>query len=120
VGPNRSAQTLHGRSTTRSIAPLNLDLPILYVQRDGTGVPVVKKDTAGRKGKLDGLPAHTREVKLGCVFTQTQWDKEGYAIRDPGSTNLHRRHRARRAVRQASLGRGLETRVEPRREEGHG
>ena len=61
-------------------------VPILYVQMDGTGVPVVKKETAGRQGKLDGLPAHTREVKLGCVFTQTKWDKEGFAIRDPDST----------------------------------
>lgn len=61
-------------------------VPILYVQMDGTGVPVVKKETVGRKGKTDGQPAHTREVKLGCVFTQTKWDKEGYAIRDPDST----------------------------------
>jgi uncharacterized protein UPF0236 len=61
-------------------------VPILYVQMDGTGVPVVKKETLGRKGKTDGQPAHTREVKLGCVFTQTGWDKEGYAIRDPDST----------------------------------
>jgi hypothetical protein len=61
-------------------------IPILYVQMDGTGVPVVKKETEGRKGKAEGQPAHTREVKLGCVFTQTTWDKEGYAIRDPDST----------------------------------
>jgi len=61
-------------------------VPILYVQMDGTGVPVVKKETVGRKGKLDGLPAHTREVKLGCVFTQTKWDGEGFAIRDDSST----------------------------------
>ena len=61
-------------------------IPILYVQMDGTGVPVVKKETAGRKGKVAGQPAHTREAKLGCVFTQTTWDKEGYAIRDPDST----------------------------------
>jgi hypothetical protein len=61
-------------------------VPILYVQMDGTGVPVVKKETQGRKGKLDGLPAHTREVKLGCVFTQTGWDEEGFAVRDRGST----------------------------------
>jgi Uncharacterised protein family (UPF0236) len=60
-------------------------IPILYVQMDGTGVPVVKKETEGRKGKADG-PAHTREAKLGCVFTQTKWDKEGFAIRDPDST----------------------------------
>jgi hypothetical protein len=61
-------------------------VPVLYVQMDGTGVPVVKKETKGSKGKLDGLPAHTREVKLGCVFTQTGWDEEGFAIRDPEST----------------------------------
>jgi hypothetical protein len=61
-------------------------IPILYVQMDGTGVPVVKKETEGRKGKTDGLPAHTREAKLGCVFTQTSCDKEGFAIRDLDST----------------------------------
>ena len=60
--------------------------PVLYVQMDGTGVPVVKKETLGRKGKTDGQPAHTREAKLGCVFTQTTWDQEGFAIRDPDST----------------------------------
>jgi len=61
-------------------------IPILYVQMDGTGIPVVKKETEGRAGKVAGQPAHTREVKIGCVFTQTTWDEEGYAIRDPGST----------------------------------
>lgn len=65
---------------------LGQPVPILYVQMDGTGVPVVKKETEGRKGKRDGQPAHTREVKLGCVFTQTKWDSEGYPIRDPDST----------------------------------
>src|SRR5437879_11729231 len=63
---------------------LQLELPIvagepirvLYVQMDGTGVPVVKKETVGRQGKTEGQPAHTREAKLGCVFTQTTWDKE--------------------------------------------
>jgi hypothetical protein len=61
-------------------------IPILYVQMDGTGVPVVKKETVGRPGKTEGQPAHTRGVKLGCVFTQTTWDKKGYPIRDPDST----------------------------------
>ena len=73
---------------------MQLDLPIivgepisvLYVQVDGTGVPVVKKETVGRQGKTEGQPAHTREAKLGCVFTQTSWDEEGYAIRDSDST----------------------------------
>jgi hypothetical protein len=61
-------------------------IPILSVQMDGTGVPVVNKETVGRKGKTDAQPAHTREVKLGCVFTQAGWDEEGFAIRDPQST----------------------------------
>lgn len=73
---------------------MQLDLPmvlgepvaILYTLMDGTGVPVVRKETEGRTGKREGEPAHTREVKLGCVFTQTTWDREGYAIRDPDST----------------------------------
>ncbi len=60
-------------------------IPILYVQMDGTGVPVVKKETRGRQGKIAGQPAQTREVKLGCVFTQTTWDLEGYPIRAPDS-----------------------------------
>ena len=46
-------------------------LPVLYMEMDGTGIPVVKTETEGRAGKAEGQPAHTREVKLGCVFTQT-------------------------------------------------
>jgi len=73
---------------------VQLDLPVvigkpvrtLYVQMDGTGVPVVKKETVGRQGKTDGQPAHTREAKLGCVFTQTTTDEKGRPIRDPDST----------------------------------
>lgn len=61
-------------------------IPTLCVQMDGTGVPVVKKETEGRKGKTDGQPAHTREAKLGCVFTQTTTDEKGRPIRDPDST----------------------------------
>jgi len=61
-------------------------VPILYVQMDGTGVPVVKKETVGRQGKTDGQPAHTREAKLGCAFTQTTTDEKGRPIRDPDST----------------------------------
>jgi hypothetical protein len=61
-------------------------IPILYVQMDGTGVPAARKETEGRPGKIQGQPAHTREVKLGCAFTPTTWDAEGYPIRDPDST----------------------------------
>ena len=59
-------------------------IPILYVQMDGTGVPVTQAER--RESKLEGQPARTREVKLGCVFTQTSYDQQGYAMRDPDST----------------------------------
>ena len=61
-------------------------IPILYVQIDATGVPVVKKETEGRAGNIDGQPPHTRQSKLGCVFTQTKPDEEGRPLRDENST----------------------------------
>ncbi len=62
------------------------DIPVLYIEMDGTGVPVTAAETEGRKGKTGDEPAHTREVKLGCVFTQTSSDKEGKPVRDENST----------------------------------
>ena len=66
--------------------PLGPRISILYVEMDGTGLPVVGKETEGRAGKQDGQAAHTREAKLGCVFTQTKVDEEGYPLRDEDST----------------------------------
>jgi hypothetical protein len=62
-------------------------IPKMYVCMDGTGVPVVKKETQGRQGKGEDGKAKTREVKLGCVFTQTDVDKEGRPVRDDRSTS---------------------------------
>jgi hypothetical protein len=62
-------------------------IPVLYVEMDGTGIPVVGAETEGRQGKTEGQPAHTREVKLGCVFTQTETDEEGKPVRDEDSTS---------------------------------
>jgi len=64
------------------------DIPVFYVSMDGTGVPVTKTETAGRKGKQPDGTAKTREAKLGCVFTQTTTDEEGFAVRDPDSTSF--------------------------------
>jgi hypothetical protein len=94
----RTAEAIGGNIAAREQKEIQravqLDLPIvvgkpaplLYVQMDGTGVPAVKKETVDRPGKTEGQPSHTREVKLGCVFTQTACDEEGYPIRDPDST----------------------------------
>lgn len=61
-------------------------LPILYVEVDGTGVPMVARELAGRPGKQADGSAKTREAKLGAVFTQTQTDAEGRPVRDHQST----------------------------------
>jgi len=60
-------------------------IPTFYIEMDGTGIPVTAAAAAGRTGK-DGAAARTREVKLGCVFTQTDLDAEGRPVRDQGST----------------------------------
>ena len=61
-------------------------IPVLYIGLDGTGVPVRQSEVEGRKGKGEDGRARTREVKLGCVFTQTTLDEEGNPVREPGST----------------------------------
>lgn len=62
-------------------------IPIMYVEVDATGVPMVADELAGRKGKQEDGTSKTREVKLGCVFTQTKLDEEtGLPLRDPDST----------------------------------
>jgi len=63
-------------------------IPTLYVELDGTGVPMVPHELRGRRGRQPDGSARTREVKLGCVFTQTTVDEEGRALRDPDSTTF--------------------------------
>ena len=54
---------------------------------DGTGVPMIPAETNDRPGKAEDGRAHTREVKLCCVFTQATVDIEGRPVRDPGSSS---------------------------------
>jgi len=61
-------------------------IPVLYIEMDGTGVPMVPTEVKERVGKIAGERARTREAKLGCVFTQTQMDKKGRPVRDEAST----------------------------------
>ena len=59
----------------------------LYIEFDGTGVPMVPAEVGARKGKQSDV-AKTREAKLGCVFTQTAFDDDGRPIRDPACTSF--------------------------------
>ena len=61
-------------------------IPVLYVEVDGTGVPMVAEELAGRAGQQADGSARTREVKLGAIFTQTQTDAEGRPVRDHAAT----------------------------------
>ncbi|HHQ47362.1 MAG TPA: ISKra4 family transposase, partial [Acidobacteria bacterium] len=94
----REAEALGGEIGARERAEIErakqLELPevcvpaveVLYIQMDGTGVPVVKAETEGRAGRDPDEAPRTREVKLGCVFTQTTTDREGRPVRDEAST----------------------------------
>lgn len=62
-------------------------VPKMYIAIDGTGVPMVRRETEGRQGKNPTGKAKTREAKLGCIFTQTSVDEEGWAVRDDDSTS---------------------------------
>lgn len=77
-----SAQVWQEREAT----PGPCDAPILYASGDGTGVPMVPEELKGRKGKQADGTAKTRQVYLGCVFTQHRVDEKGHPVRDYEST----------------------------------
>jgi len=70
------------------VVPLGPVEPVdrLYIALDGTGVPTVPAETEGRAGKAADGRAHTREVKLGVVFSQTSLDELGRPVRDAHSS----------------------------------
>ena len=73
----------------RVIVPLPPPAPVpdmLYVQVDGTGVPVRASETAGRAGKGEDGQAGTREVKLARLFTVSRLDEHGRPVMDGSST----------------------------------
>jgi len=80
VGPEIGAQLPQGPTAAQGA------IPTMYLEVDGTGVPMVPEELAGRKGKQADGTAKTREVKLGAVFTQTTCDPEGKPERDYAST----------------------------------
>jgi hypothetical protein len=71
----------------RESPPRVCDAPVMYVSADGTGVPMRRRELEGRAGKQPDGSAKTRQVYLGCVFTQHQTDEEGHPIRDFASTS---------------------------------
>jgi len=73
----------------RRIVPLPPAEPVpdmLYVETDGTGVPVRASETEGRPGKGEDGKASTREVKLARLFTVSRPGSKGRPVMDPGSS----------------------------------
>jgi hypothetical protein len=70
----------------REAQPGPCDAPILYASGDGTGVPMAPEELEGRRGKQADGTAKTRQVYLGCVFTQHRTDDKGHPVRDYEST----------------------------------
>jgi hypothetical protein len=73
----------------RTVRPLPPPEPVpdmLYVEVDGTGVPVRASETEGRSGKGEDGAARTREIKLARLFTVSRLDGDGYPVMDPGSS----------------------------------
>lgn len=80
-------QVAQQRSRVKEGKDLSRDpIPTLYIEVDGTGVPMMPEELEGRPGKQPDGSAKTREVKLGCLFTQTQTDEQGLPMRDYQST----------------------------------
>ncbi|MGB6456571.1 MAG: ISKra4 family transposase [Streptosporangiaceae bacterium] len=74
----------------RDIRPLPPAGPVpdmLYVETDGTGVPVRASETEGRAGKGEDGRAGTREVKLARLFTVSRLAADGRPVMDAGSSS---------------------------------
>ena len=91
--------------------PGQCNAPILYVSADGTGVPMVAPELKGRRGKQADGSAKTRQVYLGCVFTQHRTDAQGHPVRDYESTTYVSSFQSIDAfgplLRQEAIGRGM-------------
>jgi hypothetical protein len=95
----------------RQRAPGECDAPVLYVSADGTGVPMAAPELKGRRGKQTDDTAKTRQVYLGCVFTQHRTDENGHPVRDYESTTYVSSFQSidefGPLLRQEAIGRGM-------------
>lgn len=71
---------------TRHVAGPKKSVPILNIQTDMTGIPMRPEELVDIKGKQPDGSAKTRQVKIGCVFTQSL-DSKGRPQRDPLSSS---------------------------------
>jgi hypothetical protein len=79
-GP-QAANWMHNRPSEGLPAPVE----VLNIQTDMTGIPARPEELQGIQGKQPDGTAKTRQIKLGCVFTQSR-NAQGDPQRDPASS----------------------------------
>lgn len=87
-------------------------VPRMYISPDGTGIPMraSELEDTPAKNSADDLKAKTKEVKIGCVFTQHPKEGED-AFRDVDSTSyiatMRRCHEFGPLLRKEAYRRGM-------------
>lgn len=76
-----AAEWKENRSPQKRQTPVN----ILNIQADMTGIPMRPEELIDVKGKQPDGSAKTRQIKIGCVFTQSL-DSKGQPQRNPSSS----------------------------------
>ena len=88
IGPEAHTWQQERELTPPAASPAKVEpAPIMYASADGTGIPMRTSELVGRKGKQPDGTAKTRQVYLGCVFTQHGRDEQGHPVRDYNSTS---------------------------------
>ena len=78
---DHAAAWMHHRTPPHQASPV----AILNLQADMTGIPMRPEELQDVRGKQPDGSAKTRQIKLGCVFTQSR-DAAGNPQRDPFSS----------------------------------
>lgn len=77
----QAATWMHNRESQPPPTPVE----VLNIQTDMTGIPARPEELHDVKGKQPDGSAKTRQIKLGCVFSQSR-DAKGQPQRDPFSS----------------------------------
>lgn len=106
----RMGPAMRKRLESEAVAEETPAVPRMYVSCDGTGIPMRKAELKETPAKDAQSPAKTKEVKVGCVFTQHPKDGEE-PFRDCDSTSyiatMRRCHEFGTLLRKEAYRRGM-------------
>lgn len=106
----RMGPGMRERLESETAAEETVPVPRMYASCDGTGIPMRKAELKETASKDPRGPAKTKEVKVGCVFTQHPEDDED-PFRDCDSTSyvatMRRCHEFAPLLRKEAYRRGM-------------